>query len=165
MQNSQVKSCQIMVKASKFTTFLLATLASFSFAETLNAQTTTTATLSVVVKGLRNQIGQVCLSVYNNTPGFPVNPQGIVQRRCVSKTGNSVTVRFTGLKLGTYAVTAIDDENKDFQLNQNALGIPTEGVAISINPTAPPLMGPPAFKDLSFPVQKTTTKTINVTYL
>ena len=154
-----------MIKASKFTTFLVATLASFSFAETLNAQTTTTATLSIVVTGLRNQLGQVCLGVYKNTPGFPVNAQGIVQRRCVSKTGSSVTVKFTGLKLGTYAVTGIDDENKDFQLNQNALGIPTEGVALSINPTAPPLMGPPTFKDVSFPVQKNTTKTLKVTYL
>lgn len=154
-----------MVKGSKFTTFLLATLASFSFPITVNAQSTTVnPNLTVVVNGLRNQNGRVCVRVFDNRGGFPLGNTGIVRSSCNRVTGSSVTLRYNGLRPGNYAISGFHDENSDGIVNVNPIGLPTEGVFVYINPSALPLTGVPTFQQGSISVRQNRTIRIPLTY-
>lgn len=160
-----------MIKASKFSTFLLATLASVSFARTVNAQSTTTPTttattanLTVRVTGLRNQNGQVCARIFDDRGGFPLSDTGVVRSSCTRTTGSSVTLRFNNLRLGNYAMTGFHDENRDGNVNISPAGLPSEGVFIYINPSALPLTGVPTFQQGSFSVRQNRTITIPMAY-
>ncbi len=127
-----------------------------------NAQST--ASLTVVVNGLRQHKSQVCLRVYSNERGFPRSNESEVQSGCVPVTGTSVKKQFSGLKYGTYAVAIVDDENGDTKLNSNFLGIPEEGFGISRNPTVSVTTGTPKFRDASFTLNKNTTINIKMKY-
>ena len=110
-----------------------------AIAPTANAQTTRTATLSVEVTGLKNDQGQVCVSVVNNSEDFPNDTEAVVAKECVlaaeADTQSAITVLFTDLEPSTYAVSVFHDENEDNQLNTATFGIPTEGFGFSQNPT------------------------------
>ena len=154
-----------MLKGSKFSTFLFATLASFSFPITVNAQSTTAnPNLTVVVNGLRNQNGRVCVRVFDNRGGFPLSDTGIVRRGCTRVTGSSVTLRFNGLRPGNYALTGFHDENSDGTVNLNSVGFPAEGVFIYVNPSALPLTGVPTFQQGSISVRQNRTIRVPMTY-
>ena len=125
---------------------LIATASSLSLAAFENQ----TATLTVVVEGLENQNSHVCLRVYDSEQGFPLSNQAEVHSDCTETSGNSVTMIIPNLKSGTYAVTVVDDRNRDYQLNRNLLGIPLEGFGISNNPQVSAATGLPKFQDASF---------------
>jgi uncharacterized protein (DUF2141 family) len=151
-----------MLNLSKFSFFALAALASFSLTRTVNAEPS--ATLTVVVDGLRHKNGQVCLRVYSSEKGFPNNNTSEAQSGCTQITGSSVKKEFSGLKPGTYAVAVVDDQNGDNKLNKDFLGIPKEGFGLSKNPTVSLLTGTPKFRDASFPLKKNTTINIMMKY-
>lgn len=157
----EVSNYQIMVKVSKLSACLVAILASLSLPKIVEAEST--AKLTVVVDGLLNQKGEVCLRIYENERGFPQSAAGIVQSGCTKVTGASVTKQFYGLKYGTYAVTLFQDENGDKKLNTNFIGIPQEGFGISNNP--PVGNSAPKFSNASFPITKDTTIRIGMKYL
>lgn len=145
---------------SKFNCLFLATLASFiPFA--VKAQPT--AKLTVIIDGLRDKSGQVCLRVYSNEQGFPQSARGVVQSGCTKVTGKSATKDFYGLKPGTYAVALYADKNSDRKLNTNFLGIPSEGFGISNNPKAKTRA--PKFTEASFKISQNKTILIVVQYL
>jgi uncharacterized protein (DUF2141 family) len=105
--------------------------------------------LSIEINGLRNRNGQVCLSVFNSSNGFPTNGDNAVSSQCVAiDDPASVRVTFGGLKAGSYAVAILHDENADGKANRNRLGIPTEGFGFSRNPGL--RAGPPSFADSAF---------------
>jgi uncharacterized protein (DUF2141 family) len=110
-----------------------------------NATATTNSNLTVSIEGLRNQKGQICLSLFSSSRGFPNNAQRAVQSRCVQIGSNPVTVNFGNLRAGNYAVALIHDANKDGKLNTNGIGIPTEGFGFSRNPAI--RTGAPKFGD------------------
>jgi uncharacterized protein (DUF2141 family) len=106
-------------------------------------------TLTIEINGLRNRKGQVCLSVFDSSRGFPTNGDNAVRSQCVNVDDPaSVQVTFGGLKGGSYAVAVLHDENADGQANRNRLGIPTEGFGFSRNPGL--IAGPPKFGDAAF---------------
>lgn len=90
--------------------------------------------LTVEVAGFNNQQGQVCVSIFANSRGFPSQRKNVVQRQCTKITSIPVAVSFTDLKAGSYAVAVIHDVNGDGTLNRNDLGMPTEGYGFSRNP-------------------------------
>ncbi len=145
-----------MNKLQFFNVLLLATLASLM---PLLVKAQPTAKLTVIVDGLRQTSGQVCLRVHGNEQGFPQSARGLVQSGCTKVTGNSATKDFYGLKPGTYAVSLFEDKNSDGKLNTNFLGIPSEGFGVSNNPRVK--NRPPKFKEASFDL--TQNKTINIT--
>lgn len=151
-----------MANTSRIGTFLFATLASLSFAGTANAQAA--QTLTVVIDGLRNLNGQVCMRIYSSQKGFPFSDASQVQAACTKIANSSVTKQFYGLKPGTYAVAVLDDENGDRKLDTDPLGIPQEGFGISNNPTVSILTGVPKFQQASFSLQKNATIRISMKY-
>ncbi|MFM8003695.1 MAG: DUF2141 domain-containing protein, partial [Dolichospermum sp.] len=140
---------------SKIGNLFIATLLTISFAKIVQAEST--ASLTVVVNGIRNQNGEICMRVYNSEKGFPDHAESQVKSGCTKITGNSIKQVFSGLKPGNYAVAVIDDQNGDHKLNKDFFGIPEEGFGISTNPIVSISTGTPKFKNASFKVDKNTT--------
>lgn len=103
------------------------------------------SSLTVTVSGMRNQKGQVCLSLFSNSEGFPSSSDRALESSCVSAEKTPLAVTFSNLSVGSYAVAVIHDENQDGILNSGFLGIPKEGFGFSRNPTI--RTGPPSFRD------------------
>jgi uncharacterized protein (DUF2141 family) len=101
--------------------------------------------LSIRVDGLKNQKGQICLSIFSSSQGFPGNSKRALKAQCLKVTETPQTVTFPNLKAGNYAVAIFHDANGDNNLNSNVLGIPTEGFGFSQNPRI--RTGAPKFGD------------------
>jgi uncharacterized protein (DUF2141 family) len=121
-----------MSKKFKLSLMLLAGLGSFAWPG--NAMANFNGSLTVEIDGLKNKQGQVCASIYNSSQGFPSNRDRVLQRECTSITDTPVTLTFTNLKAGNYAVAVMHDENNDFTVNRNDFGMPIEGFGFSQNP-------------------------------
>lgn len=111
----------------------------------VSAQTTTNSSLTVMINGIKKQSGQVCLSLFSSSQGFPSNSSSALQAQCTIVDDKPLAITFRNLKAGSYAVAAIHDVNNDSNLNRNFLGIPTEGIGFSRNPRI--VTGPPKFND------------------
>ncbi|WP_414542954.1 DUF2141 domain-containing protein [Nostoc sp. CCY0012] len=151
-----------MLKITHLSSLLLASLLSLSFAKTVNADTT--ATLTVVVNGINNQKGEICMGVYSKGKGFPMSTNDVHKSACVQPSGSTLTHTFSGLKPGNYAVAVVDDQNGDRQLNTDFFGIPKEGFGISQNPTVSIATGTPKFHDASFFMNQNTKINIFMKY-
>ncbi|MBW4616929.1 MAG: DUF2141 domain-containing protein [Desmonostoc vinosum HA7617-LM4] len=151
-----------MMKVFKYCHLLLAMLTSISFAKTANARET--ATLSIVVDGIRHQKGEICFRIYAGEQGFPLNNTSEVQSGCAKITGSSIKKEFLGLQPGAYAVAVVDDQNGDRQLNRDLFGIPQEGFGLSQNPVISIRTGIPKFKDASFVLKQDTKISIVMKY-
>jgi uncharacterized protein (DUF2141 family) len=101
--------------------------------------------LNIRVDGLKNQKGQICLSIFSSSQGFPSNSKRALKAQCFKVTETPQIVTFPNLKAGNYAVAIFHDANGDNNLNSNALGIPTEGFGFSQNPRI--RTGAPKFGD------------------
>jgi uncharacterized protein (DUF2141 family) len=106
------------------------------------------STLTIKVEGLRNQKGQLCVSLFGDSHGFPTKSHLAIETKSVEITGIPSQVIFDNLEPGNYAVAILHDENGDGQLNCNFLGIPTEGFGFSQNPTI--RVGAPKFAESTF---------------
>lgn len=151
-----------MVRTPKFSIFLFTIVAGLSLARTVQAAST--ATLTVVVDGVRSHNSQICMRIFSSERGFPFSATSEVQSGCTRITGSSVKKQFSGLKPGTYAVAVVDDENGDHKLNRDLLGIPQEGFGVSNNPTVSVKTGIPKFRDASFLLKQDTTIRISMKY-
>jgi uncharacterized protein (DUF2141 family) len=105
-------------------------------------------TLTIKVEGLRNQKGQLCVSLFGDSQGFPTKSHLAIETKSVEITGIPSQVIFDNLEPGNYAVAILHDENGDGQLNCNFLGIPTEGFGFSQNPAI--RVGVPKFAESTF---------------
>ena len=119
-----------------------------SMALPTSAQVVQNSQLTVEIDELRNQQGQVCLSLFASGKGFPSNGAEAVQTRCVAITAMPLFVTFGKLQPGSYAVAILHDVNSDKKANRNFLGIPLEGFGFSGNPVI--RTGPPNFNDAVF---------------
>lgn len=109
------------------------------------------STVSVAVDGLKNQRGQVCLSLYANAQGFPAQGQAAARAQCIKASTKPVSIAFRNLKPGNYAIALFHDANGNGKLDTNNFGIPKEGFGFSRNPRI--LMGAPKFSDAAFGVK------------
>ncbi len=131
----------------RFAVAFLATLGTIWFTNEAIASSTN-SNVTVNLEGLKNKKGQVCLSLFNASKGFPTSGDRAIQARCFKITETPQQVTFKNLKAGNYAVAVIHDINGDSTLNRNFLGIPTEGFGFSRNPAI--TSGPPKFQDSAF---------------
>jgi uncharacterized protein (DUF2141 family) len=153
-----------MLKISRISALIVATLASIGSMPIVNAAPA--ETLTVVVNGIRSQKGEICIGVYaqDKAKAFPLSTTDVLKSVCKKITGGSLKHQFTGLKAGNYAVAIVDDQNGDRKLNRDFFGIPTEGFGISQNPTVSIQTGTPKFRDARFALNKNTTINITVKY-
>jgi len=107
------------------------------------AQSSLNSRLVVQIDGLKNSDGQVCLSIFAGSQGFPDRGEHAVRSQCVRITDMPLRVTFEDLPSGIYAIAAFHDSDSSGQLRRNFLGIPTEEFGFSGNPTI--RTGPPTF--------------------
>ncbi|MGB3639873.1 MAG: DUF2141 domain-containing protein [Rivularia sp. (in: cyanobacteria)] len=146
-----------------FYCLLFSSLASIGLVLKANA-VEDSANLTVAIKGIENQKGQVCLRIYESERGFPLGNSSELKSQCTNITGNSLKQQFAGLKKGTYAIAVIDDQNGNNKLDRDFLGIPEEGFGISNNPTVSIKTGTPKFEKASFSFFKNQTIEIEMKY-
>lgn len=103
------------------------------------------SSLNIQVDGFRNKRGQVCLSLFASSKGFPDSKTNAVKAKCVKISDAPMVINLNNLKVGNYAVALFHDVNSDGKLNRNSLGIPTEEFGFSQNPTV--ITGVPKFSD------------------
>ena len=113
----------------------------------LNAQTSKTNEISVVISNLKNNNGKVYVALYDTASSFL--GEGIKGDICKIE-NNSCTVIFKDVQNGTYAVSMFHDENNNNKMDTNFMGIPKEDYGCSNN--AKGFMGPPKWEDAKFQV-------------
>ena len=140
-----------------FNVFLLALAALAPATMSANAET-----LTVEVKGLRSQTGQVLVALHDNSTSFPSDWSNAKRAVRISAVQKTPVAEFRNLKRGSYAVIVVHDEDSDGAMTKNIIGFPREGFGSSNNPS---VFGPPRFRAARFELTKDRTLTIRVTYL
>lgn len=120
--------------------FALALTLAALFAAPMEAQSSEQrvrpVTLTVLVTNLHNNAGQVFVQLWNAPDGFP--KEANKASRYVVIDGSTIvngtaTATFRDVAPGTYAVSTLHDENKNGKMDNNLLGLPKEGWAVSNN--------------------------------
>ena len=117
-------------------------------------------TLDITVKGVRDDQGMVRAGIYNSAETFPKEGKAMARTATPAKAGN-VTLQFTDLPPGKYAVILYHDENNDGQMDKRFGMIPIEGYGLSNNIKA---SGKPSFDECAFEIPPTKTQTIDLRY-
>ena len=107
--------------------------------------TASNSNLTVMINGLRNQKGRICLSLFSRSEGFPSKSDRAVASQCIRSNEASRGATFENLNPGSYAIAVFHDANADGKLNTGFLGIPKEGFGFSRNPRIG--IGAPRFAD------------------
>lgn len=92
--------------------------------------------LSVKTDLLRNRRGNLCVSLFNASDGFPAAGEKAVFSDCfkIEDLSSNNDIAIANLSTGIYALAMFHDENSDGILNTGILGIPAEGFGFSSNP-------------------------------
>lgn len=151
-----------MLKRCQLIAALGAVLGNFCLAGTVSA--VTPGQLTVEIDGLSSQQGNICLTLFSRSEGFPSDSTKAIKASCMPITATPVILKWEGLDLGNYAIAVFHDENADGKLNTNRVGIPQEGFGFSNNPSI--LVGPPQFREATFLIAgQNTTIRIGLKYL
>jgi uncharacterized protein (DUF2141 family) len=114
----------------------LFTLRFITFLFIIPMGTTAQNTLTIDIKGLRNDQGHVLLQLFDESEkSIREIKQPIENKEC--------TILLTDLGLGRYGFKYFHDENDNQNLDTNWVGIPKEGFGFSNNAKA--TFGPPSF--------------------
>jgi uncharacterized protein (DUF2141 family) len=103
--------------------------------------------LAVKLVGFRNNHGEATISLFNNPKGFPRNDLFALESKTVPIVDQAAHVTFTHLPYGTYALSALHDENLDGQMATSWAGSPDEGFGFSGHPDYK--FGPPDYASSS----------------
>ncbi|MBD2343300.1 DUF2141 domain-containing protein [Anabaena subtropica] len=134
--------------SQKWTVSIILLAALGNLAWSLSARANFNGKLTVEIDGLNNNEGQVCVSIFASSQGFPNDRQRVLKRQCTQISEIPLKMTFDDLKAGSYAVAVIQDLNGDGTLNRNSLGMPVEPFGFSRNPdvrTSAPKFGDAAF--------------------
>lgn len=109
----------------------------------------TNVRLSITATGFKNTTGQAIIALYSSKETWLKSDRAL-RLQTVAIVGSSVTVTFDTLSPGTYAASAIHDENKNGKLDMRYFPIPRprEGAGVSNN--ARKALGPPSWDDAKF---------------
>ncbi|SFT84138.1 Uncharacterized conserved protein, DUF2141 family [Lishizhenia tianjinensis] len=88
-------------------------------------QTSTTVTLTVKVKGIPNDKGNVMVGVYNDAKNFS-HPIKVYKSKIVDAKKGEVSFSMAFKKGEKIALALYHDENKNQVLDKNMFGVPTE---------------------------------------
>lgn len=111
------------------------------------SQLTPTATLEIKFTGVRNQKGLIAIGINTSPEGWPRKPQLDPNWEKSNVVDGGFTARIENLTYGTYAVSVLDDENGNLEMDM-FMGIPKEGFGFSNNARVG--LSPPKFEECSF---------------
>lgn len=102
----------------------------------------------IEVGNIKNTNGMLRALLFNSHDGFPGEPSKAIKTTSSNITSDKMTLIFSGVPSGVYAVSVIHDENSNSKMDYNFLGIPKEGYCFSNN--AAGIASPPRFEDAKF---------------
>jgi uncharacterized protein (DUF2141 family) len=117
----------------------------------LCSQVNPVATLEITFRGLRNNRGIVAIGLHNSPNGWHKNPEMEPNWSKENMKDGCLTVKYENLAYGTYAITMMDDEDANLEMDR-FMGLPREGFGFSQNPKVG--MTAPKFEECSFVVDK-----------
>lgn len=112
------------------------------------------ATLSVTVNGFKDTKGQAIVAVYSS-PETWLKSEKAVRRKKSKLNGPDLTVEFTDLAPGVFAVSAIHDENNNGKLDMRYFPVPRPREGAGVSNDARKALGPPSWDDAKFTVPAT----------
>jgi len=119
--------------------------------------------LTVTVKDLRNNKGDVQFALYNKKGTIPDKNYTKYYKIAVASIRNgSASTTFKGLPEGRYAVNILHDEDQNGQIAKGLM-LPTEGIGFS-NYNNIGIGNKPSFEKASFELNHDSTKTVKVIY-
>ena len=113
-----------------------------------------------VTLSLKNDQGNIVVELYSDSATFRKSAKALKIIKQPATAG-TLTIVFSGLEAGSYAVLTYHDEDGNNQMNKRFGMIPTEGYGLSNNPR---VMGPPAFKDSEFQINQDSEINIQFNY-
>jgi len=116
--------------------------------------------LTVHLNNIKNDQGNIVVELYSDSATFRKSAKALKIIKQPATAG-TVTIVFSGLEGGSYAVLTYHDEDGNNQMNKRFGMIPTEGYGLSNNPK---VMGPPAFKDSEFQINQDSEINIQFNY-
>jgi uncharacterized protein (DUF2141 family) len=119
--------------------------------------------LTVNVAGVKNASGQVVICLWNSAGTFPdCGRSEPFKKQAVAAAAGTVTATFSGIRDGTYAVSAWHNESGDGKPKYNLLGIPADGVGVSNK--GGKASGKPTFDDAKFELKGAQSVTVTLQY-
>lgn len=113
----------------------------------VSAQTELTGTITVKTEKYRNEKGFAMIALHN-TPKTFLKKAAPFRKERVAIVNGVASATFKDIPFGTYSVAVFHDENDNFDLDANFVGIPKEDYGFSNN--ARKKYGPPSYKDTLF---------------
>ena len=110
--------------------------------------------IQVNLSGMHSANGKINFALYNSSSNFN-DPAHVYRSLILTPTVSTMSFTLDSIPAGTYAFGVFHDENDNQQIDQNWLGIPTEGFAFSNN--AMGSFGPPSYDQAKFIVLKSQT--------
>ena len=114
-------------------------------------QANDTSGLHVVITGLRSNLGNVHIAIYDDPEKFPA-PDGMIREIEVPISARVARYYFSGLDRRDYAIAVYHDENNNNSFDQGFLNIPLEDYAFSNKANV--FLGPPSFSAAAFNLSK-----------
>jgi uncharacterized protein (DUF2141 family) len=108
------------------------------------------ATLTVKISEFTKAVGKMGVQLVDSQAAYDGKGKPIAAQMVEVKSTDPLTLTFSDLKPGTYAVMVMHDENGNGKLDSNMLGIPKEGYGFSNNPR---VMRRPNFDETKFDVK------------
>ena len=103
--------------------------------------------------------GNLVIGLFNQN-GFPKANQSSYGKT-IPITSSTMTVKFTSIQLGEYAVAVFQDQDLNDKLSTNLVGIPNEPFGFSNNKFG--MFGPPSFSEVSFKVSEAKKSNLSIT--
>lgn len=125
-----------------------------------NTNTDTLSKLVINLSGMQNTNGKVNVALFNSSTSFN-DPNQTFRELFLVCTGSNMTISLDSIIPGDYAFAIFHDENDNQNLDQNFLGIPTEGFAFSNN--AMGSFGPPSWTQSKFTILNSSIVDQNIT--
>lgn len=119
----------------------------------------TTCDVKLVIHGLRNNTGQVMVSVHLGPKGFP-NTHWYRKLTYPDITAPTHTIILENIPYGKAAISILHDENKSGEMDYNFIHLPQEGFGFYRNYKVG--LRAPEFDEVQFPIDKPS-QTVEIT--
>jgi uncharacterized protein (DUF2141 family) len=112
------------------------------------------------IEGIKNAVGLMNIALYNSESSFN-DPNKAFREYFIDVSSKSMTIKLDSIPPGEYAFGLFHDENKNYNLDQNFIGVPTEGFAFSNNSFGS--FAPPKYNQAKFNLPENSYVTQTVT--
>ena len=134
----------------------------------LVAVPTLAAELRLTIAGVHSDKGEILIGLYDNADGFKyaiaragtgglLPDKGRLIGTAIRALGGTQSTVFTQLPPGRYAIIVIHDENDNGRIDENFIGVPTEGYGFGNN--AQGVLSAPAFDAAAITIGKANVST------